>query len=698
MLGGAPPGPGAGHDPRRWLAYLIILGLYLSLRGYHSYDGDQAYRLPLLLHQQDPSLYATDPFVLAFDGFNPHRGSLFVLDLATRPFGLSLGLFAVFALTFAATCWGIDRLARGVWPEHGSTVGIVAVALVLTAKAGNIGTNHLFEAMLLDRLMAFALGWLALAGVVIEPERASVRAAGLMGLATFVHPSAGLQLAALLAASWAAWAIVGRSTAVAATTAARGIAGLALAVVPALAINVMPGGSLQGNLPDDLFWLLSVELQSPQHMLPHLWRMPQWLAASCYLALAALSLRSWLRPRETRPLTSLAPGNTVPAVAASGDVSAHGVRSARLRLASLLLVILAGLSISWYAIEFRHHVRLTVFQPFRMATIARGVALVMLAGRLVTLWRRGDWLGRMRVMVIALGLTGDWLLVVVTIAELAVSLAESIGVALRGSAPWRRVEWLAWFSMVALGVNFLGHHDTEYGHVPLLAVLGIGLVAGLLGRWAGRDHWTRSIAEWARARPAVPVVLAWIVPLASLVAAALPAEYSQSSRSPAWALINRCRFAAVPLDDIERLGLWCRDHTPSSARFIGPPGPKTFRLWSRRSLVFNRAASPYDGAGLADWFARFQDHVDFRGLPAEFVRSYVSHRHEFESRYQAQSDTAKAALALRQGAGFVIAAAPATVLANTAQRAVDSPLELLHAEGRYAVYRVVSDMLVHRQR
>ena len=28
-------------------------------------------------------------------------------------------------------------------------------------------------------------------------------------------------------------------------------------------------------------------------------------------------------------------------------------------------------------------------------------------------------------------------------------------------------------------------------------------------------------------------------------------------------LINRCRFAAVPLDDIERLALWCREHTPA---------------------------------------------------------------------------------------------------------------------------------------
>ena len=158
MSADAPREPGAGRERRRWLIYVVILGLYLSLRGYHSFDGDQTYRLPLLLHHQDPSVFADDPFVRAFDAFNPHRGSLLVLDLVTRPLGLSAGLFLIFVLTFAATCLGVDRLARAIWPEAGPLAGPVAVGLLLAAKAGNIGTNHLFEAMVLDRLMAFALG------------------------------------------------------------------------------------------------------------------------------------------------------------------------------------------------------------------------------------------------------------------------------------------------------------------------------------------------------------------------------------------------------------------------------------------------------------------------------------------------------------------------------------------------------------
>src|SRR4051812_37722407 len=147
---------------RAW-AVFAALGLYLTLRGYHSRDGDQAYRLPLLLNWQDPSHFARDPFVRALDGFNPHRGSLVLLDIASRPFGLSVGLFTLFAATFTITCLAFERLARLAWPDGGGRVGAAAVMLVLAAKAGNIGTNHLFEAMLLDRLIALALGWSALA-------------------------------------------------------------------------------------------------------------------------------------------------------------------------------------------------------------------------------------------------------------------------------------------------------------------------------------------------------------------------------------------------------------------------------------------------------------------------------------------------------------------------------------------------------
>src|SRR4051812_29580987 len=91
----------------RWWALVVLLGLYVSFHGYHSRDNDQAYRLPLLLHRQDPNLYADDPFVRAFDAFNPHRGYLALLDTTSRPLGLSAALAALYAATFALTALGL---------------------------------------------------------------------------------------------------------------------------------------------------------------------------------------------------------------------------------------------------------------------------------------------------------------------------------------------------------------------------------------------------------------------------------------------------------------------------------------------------------------------------------------------------------------------------------------------------------------
>ena len=247
----------------------------------------------------------------------------------------------------------------------------------------------------------------------------------------------------------------------------------------------------------------------------------------------------------------------------------------------MLAIILVGLGAAWYAIEVRHQVRVTVFQPFRMATVARGIALVFVAGRLVALWRQGDWLGRLRAILIAVAFTGDWLLVVVTLAELAVSAAEAIRTSLAlGAIAGGSSTRPSCSAMLALGLNFLAHHDTEYGHIPLLAALGAGLADRIVGtageatrssrsRWAAGPGRRARLRGGTRPRPGPSRWrrcwrrrCRWIMPLA---------------RHPlVRGLISRCRFAAVPADDIERLALWCRDHTPATARFIGPPGPKTF--------------------------------------------------------------------------------------------------------------------------
>lgn len=637
----------------RWLAYVLIFGLFLTLRGYHSRDGDQAYRLPILLHQQNAGLFAEDPFVRAFDTFNPHRGYLALLDLASRPLGLSVGLASLFALTFALTCLGLDRLTRAVWPDADPRVGIVAVVLILIAKAGNIGTNHLFEAMLLDRLIGFALGWLALAAAVADPRRGWRTGAPLLGLAMLIHPSVGLQLTMLLGAGWIAWAFCSFWTGVTVGVALRSLAALGLAVGPGLLLNVGQGAKLFEGLSTEDFRLLSVELQGPQHMLPHLWRTPQWLAFGCYIVLAILA---FLQSRRTSDDSS---------------TTSEGMPAARIRLGLLLVVNLLGLGLAWVAVEGVGDLRVTLFQPFRMATVFRGLALVAFSGRLVALWQKGTWTERGRATLLTVGLAGDWALVVATLVEVACATLEHLSFrpAIRRAAAGAVLGW---------GIYHLTRHDTESGHWPLLASLAVLTVLTFVKR--GRTwSWT-----WNRRRIIWAIAGSWAVPVIALAAT------GEAMRGRAWAtsLVDRCRFAAVPVDDVERLAVWCREHTPTSARFIGPPGPKTFRLWSLRSLAFNRAGSPYHAQGLADWSARFRDHVGFDGPDAKFVRAYLTDRHALERRYQSKSDAERAQLAIRQGASHIVAAAPSA--SEQTATASDGPLELLHVEGRYAVYRVRS--------
>ncbi len=638
----------------RWLGLLLLLGIYLSIRGYRSLEGDQAYRLPLLIHHQDPSVFEADPFVRAFDAFNPHRGSIALLDFLARPLGLSAALFGVFVATFLGTGRAVARMGSSVWGDSRPGAGWVAVGLFLAARAGNIGTNHLFEPMVLDRLVALAMGWQAIADAIERPSVDRWKSSGWIAMAAVVHPAVGLQLAMTLAASWVVWGILSSDQGPGIRGALVVAASLGVAVVPGLAINLWQRSTLQGELPDGLFWMLSVELQSPQHMLPHLWRMPQWLAWFSYVILAVLSFDRRVGGRDS-----------------------NGPRS---RLASMMVVLGVGLFAAWYAIEVVHGLRATVFQPFRMSTVARGLALVLVAGRLVRLWNEGG-LGRIRASALAAGFLGDWLLVVVTLAELAVSAALAIG--------GRKVlPAVVYAGMMGLAIHFLGHHDTEYGHRLLIVALIVGGLAAR--RWDRVQSATDPRREARRWRVALAV--AWAVPLAAILAGMIPLDHPSARLEMVRRLIERCRFAAVPRDDFERLALWCRRNTPPSARFIGPPGPKTFRLWSHRSLAFNRAGSPYHGAGLADWFARFQDHVGLRGSPEAFIQAYREHRHEVEARYEAMSDEARAGLAARQGADYLVARAP-----RKDRLARTGPIELLHVEGRYAVYRVRSEAIVHRQ-
>jgi hypothetical protein len=417
------------------------------------------------------------------------------------------------------------------------------------------------------------------------------------------------------------------------------------------------GDALLKGMPEEEFRLWTLFVQSPQHMVPHLWRAPQWWAWGCYGTLAALSVVGWFRDSRHS--------------AEGGPFARLGL--GRRRFLFTHLVLLTGLALAYMAIEWAGDLRVTLFQPFRMATVARGLALVPIAGRLAALWGRGDLLSRSRAALIAVGLTGDWSMVVATLVEVAATAGSRID---------RRAAWVASGAALLAGLHFLSRHDTQSGHVRLLMALGLVAMFGIV---ESRTRLLGRFQTWPSGRIARAVALSWTLPAFALVFSVVPLADTETGRPIAGWLLDRCRFAAIPRDDIERLAVWCREHTAPEARFVGPPGPKTFRLWSLRSLAFNRAGSPYHAAGLADWAERFRAHVAFEGTPAEFARAYLDNRQALERRYDELDAGQLAALAEEQGAGYVIADRHLSV---EGPRGSGGSLERLHAEGEYAVYRV----------
>jgi hypothetical protein len=421
-----------------------------------------------------------------------------------------------------------------------------------------------------------------------------------------------------------------------------GLAALVVALLPTALMQAPQKAALFEGLDPDTFRLLSFTVQGPQHMLPHLWRPMQWLAWSCYPALAALTLWDLGRPLSI----------------------------ARTRCLALLGILLIALAAAWVAIEVLGDPRITIFQPFRMATVARGLCLVLIAERIRSLALLGGFGGLLRAALLVSGLGCDGAMVVAVATELTWTLGDRLRVP--------RTAALSALAVLIGGIAYLIRHDPDAGYLPLLLGIGASL---LMGAWRLRG---RPLPAWTLGRALRLTTLAYAVPLLAAIASLLPPDGPEWLRTGREALISRCRFGESPTDDVERLALWARSHTPPDARFIGPPGPKTFRLWSRREVAFNRAASPYDGRGLADWARRFADHVAFEGDVAAFARAYLADRHALERRYQEMPPADRASLARRQGADYILAAAPT----DPGEPADDPSLELLRIDGRYAIYRL----------
>lgn len=637
-----------GCRPFLWFG-LLALGLFWSTRGYESLDGDQAYRLPLLIDRMEPGTYRLDPFVRAFDAFNPHRGALAVQEVFCRALGLSGGLLVLFLLNFAGllgALWRIVRRVAGGEAAWGAWVAVVV--LFLGARAGNIGTNHLVDSMLLDRQIALVAGWWAVA-FWLEPGvgwRSGLGLWGTLALASWIHPALGLQVGGVLGLA-TSLLLFSRSGMGSFGESGARLGAIGLGCVPALVYLAGNGQVLTAGLDAETFRLLAVEIQGPQHLAPWVWRWDQWGAAVCYLAIGLSQvLRTW-------------------------HDSANCANVAFKRLVLLLAVLVCVLLASWVGVVWWGDLRLTLFQPFRLATVARGVCLLIVAPGLAEMWRAGGLWGRMRVLLLVLGLVGDQAWLAAVLAELAARAWEGVS---------QRVAVGAWVLVLAFGLGHLQYHDPARS----IEVVGPGLAVGLVALRVAH----RLDLGWNRRRRGLVLGACWVMPAMALLAGI---QGLRTGEVPAWgkSFVARCRFVEVATDDVERLGAWARVHLPGDAVLIGPPGPKTLRLWSRRAVVFNRSASPYHARALRDWAERFRRHVRFEGTWAEFARAYQTRRQELESRYYDQSLEAIVDLARRSGADHVVTLREDLIRERGvvfSEGGANSQLVVLRAAGRYALY------------
>ena len=295
------------------------------------------------------------------------------------------------------------------------------------------------------------------------------------------------------------------------------------------------------------------------------------------------------------------------------------------------------------AVERLHHLRLTLFQPFRMATIARGLCLVLVSGHWSAPLAQGIGQRVARAVLLAVGLAGDWTLVVVTAFEL---VCGADGMANSASEPDSSRPGRRGFPCWAMACYFLSRHDTESGHLPLLVAL---IVTPILCR---SDASGRSPTGLPPARAADRVCV-------GRAHAGVAGERRSGDSGLARFLVarassERCRFAEVPPDDVERLAVWCRTHPPARC-----PVHRAARSEDVPALVapepgVQPGGEPLPRRGLADWSRGSATTSGFEGSPRSSSGPTSQTATASRGAMTHSIPDARAALAVRQGAQYVI--------------------------------------------
>ena len=107
---------------------------------------------------------------------------------------------------------------------------------------------------------------------------------------------------------------------------------------------------------------------------------------------------------------------------------------------------------------------------------------------------------------------------------------------------------------------------------------------------------------------------------------------------------------------------WARTNTPQDAIFAVPPSNSEMRSWSRRAIVVNFKAFPFQDELMIEWHRRLRDMSNNAGLDSGFVALT-----DLDASYEALADVDLIALSEEYGFSYVVRQSPIAVTDSTHQ-------------------------------
>ena len=343
--------------------------------GYGYGTGDHEELIPQLLRLVDPSLYPTDPYLLAEEeAFSVRFVWLWTLRAASLVVPPPVAVFCFSVLAWAAVCAAAFRLATALVPSR------AAATLAVLAAIGTLywtpGSNALWSATYAPESIAWAP---ALWAVAVFFEDRWTHAAVLLGVTSWIQPLMGLQLGLLLGLV-ALWRMADGDV-LGALRRAVAFGAVVFAVASPILVPTLLTQVGAEPVPDDGLstFFVTAWLRQAHH---YLWSAQPagTLVRFAVLIAAGLAGLGVLRKRA---------GRVRDAPEASGDAT---LRPQHLRSAVRTLIVIAALVVA-YVIGTEGAESLTVakMQFFRLTLVAKLILLAWAAGAAAALlparWR-----------------------------------------------------------------------------------------------------------------------------------------------------------------------------------------------------------------------------------------------------------------------------------------------------------------------